>query len=588
VQGQTEKIKDMNKIIKTFGLLTMILVAQFAFGQKQEKIYYDKDWKGCSQSKAEFYRIATFDANGKPVGKVTDYFITGEVQSNVEGAFFIDRNNDENSKWIGKAVGFYKSGKKRFEMMHDQEGKTTSHQIWFENGNLKLDAKYKNGELDGIYTRYHENGKVAYKREFANGKPTDKWSLDCDEFGKCQKVFFDRFATTDNFNEWPLLDKENCESKIIEDKGLRMETSSDRGFVQLIHVPLDIEENFSIETIINHESGEENSGEGLIYGFKDWDNYFYFTISANGYFEIGAKTEGLNLEFVKWQKTDYINQSTDRNLIKINKVKDKVYYSINGQVVDSEDFYAFRGNNMGFQIMSGKKRVLFERILVRQDTEGGDMISKFSSSEWKGNGTGFLIDAKGYIVTNYHVVEDATEIEVDLIQNGQKNSYKAKVISSDKQNDLAVIKIDDTKFKPYPKLPYNFKLQISDVGTNVFALGYPMANIMGDEIKFTDGKISSKTGFQGDITTYQISVPVQPGNSGGPLFDYDGNVVGVVNAKIMKADNVSYAIKTSYAKNLIDVLPETLVLPTDNSLATKPLTEKIKTLSDYVVLIKIR
>lgn len=579
----------MDKIIKTFGLLILILVSLVTFGQRQGKIYYDKDWNGCSQSKAAFYRIVNYDANGKPVGKVKDYFITGELQSEIEGAILIDEYDDEKSKWFGLSTGYYKSGKKQFEMMHDKEGKTTYHKIWFENGNLELDASYKNGKLDGVYTRYHENGKIAYKREYADGKPTSKWSLDCDEFGKCQKVFFDGFSTAENVNEWPLFNKDNCESKIIEDKGLRMETTSERGFAQLIHVPLDIEENFSIETIITHEVGDGNAGEGLIYGFKDWDNYFYFTITASGYFRIGARTEGLNLEFVKWQKSSYINQTRpERNLIKINKVKDKVYYSINGQVVASEDFYAFRGNMMGFNIASGKKRILFERILVRQDTEGGDMISKFSSSTWKGNGTGFMIAAKGYIVTNYHVVEDATEIEVDLIQNGQKNSYKAKVISSDKQNDLAIIKIDDIKFKPYLKLPYNFKTQISDVGTNVFALGYPMANIMGDEIKFTDGKISSKTGFQGDITTYQVSVPVQPGNSGGPLFDYDGNVVGVVNAKIMKADNVSYAIKTSYAKNLIDVLPETLVLPTDNSLAVKPLTEKIKTLSDYVVLIKIR
>ncbi len=154
---------------------------------------------------------------------------------------------------------------------------------------------------------------------------------------------------------------------------------------------------------------------------------------------------------------------------------------------------------------------------------------------------------------------------------------------------MAIIKIDDPKFKPYSKLPYNFKTQISDVGTNIFALGYPMAlSVTGDEVKFTDGKISSKTGFQGDITTYQISVPVQPGNSGGPLFDYDGNIIGVVNAKIMAADNVAYAIKSSYVKNIFDVLPETLNLPSDVTISTKTLTEKIKVLSDYVVLIKIK
>jgi S1-C subfamily serine protease len=212
-----------------------------------------------------------------------------------------------------------------------------------------------------------------------------------------------------------------------------------------------------------------------------------------------------------------------------------------------------------------------------------------SKSTWEGNGSGFFIDGNGYIATNYHVIDGASEIEVDFIKDNQKQSCKAKIISSDKQNDLAIIKIEDDKFKPYIKLPYFFKSTISDVGSNVFALGYPMAlTVMGEEVKFTDGKISSKTGFQGDLTTYQISVPVQPGNSGGPLFDYDGNIIGIVNAKIMAADNVSYAIKLTYLKNLIDVIPDKLILPSDISISQKTLTEKIKVLSNYVVLIKTR
>jgi S1-C subfamily serine protease len=216
-------------------------------------------------------------------------------------------------------------------------------------------------------------------------------------------------------------------------------------------------------------------------------------------------------------------------------------------------------------------------------------VHESTSNEWSASGSGFFIDKNGYIATNYHVIEDASEIEVDFIQNNEKKSFKAKVISSDKQNDLAIIKIDDAKFKPYLKLPYSIKTIIKDVGSNVFTLGYPMAlTLMGEEVKFTDGKISSKTGFQGDITTYQISVPVQPGNSGGPLFDYDGNIIGVVNAKIMAADNVSYAIKLTYLKNLIDVIPDKLILPNDITISQKTLTDKIKILSNYVVLIKIR
>jgi S1-C subfamily serine protease len=80
-------------------------------------------------------------------------------------------------------------------------------------------------------------------------------------------------------------------------------------------------------------------------------------------------------------------------------------------------------------------------------------------------------------------------------------------------------------------------------------------------VKFTDGKISSKSGYDNDATTYQISVPVQPGNSGGPLFDSKGNLVGVVNAKFTKGDNVSYAIKSPVLKTLFR--PESQYSKTD-------------------------
>lgn len=183
--------------------------------------------------------------------------------------------------------------------------------------------------------------------------------------------------------------------------------------------------------------------------------------------------------------------------------------------------------------------------------------NKGSSIEWKGNGSGFFIDAKGYIATNYHVIKDAQDIEIDFIRNGKKESYKAKVIQSDKQNDLSILQIDNDSFIEFSYLPYNFSTTISDVGTNIFALGYPMASIMGSEIKFTDGKISAKTGVQGDISCYQISVPIQPGNSGGALFDYDGNLIGItssaLNREMFNSENVNYAIKVSYLKNLKDV-----------------------------------
>ena len=222
-----------------------------------------------------------------------------------------------------------------------------------------------------------------------------------------------------------------------------------------------------------------------------------------------------------------------------------------------------------------------------------DKIEIPNSNNWQGNGTGFFIDLKGYIATNYHVVENVSEIEVEFNRNGSKQIYQAKVIKSDKQNDIAIIKINSDDFIPFDTLPYFFKIDLADVGSSVFTLGFPMAlSLMGEDIKFTDGKISSKTGFLGNITNYQISVPIQPGNSGGPLFDFDGNLIGItsstVNRQLDLTENVNYAIKSSYLVNLIDVLDIKLQLPNNLSLATKSLTDKIKILSDFVVLIKTK
>lgn len=162
--------------MKTRTLLTALiclLLGHTVQAQTKEKIYYDKDWKGCSQSKAAYYRIAFFDGSGKPVGKVTDYFITGETQSNIEGAIYIDRKDDKNSKFKGKSTAYYKSGKIHFEEIRNLQGEIISHTRWHENGQKQFEGTYKNGELDGWVTTYYENGKIDFRGEYKNGQPID-------------------------------------------------------------------------------------------------------------------------------------------------------------------------------------------------------------------------------------------------------------------------------------------------------------------------------------------------------------------------------------------------------------------------------
>ena len=213
-----------------------------------------------------------------------------------------------------------------------------------------------------------------------------------------------------------------------------------------------------------------------------------------------------------------------------------------------------------------------------------------NKSGWSANGSGIIVSKTGFIVTNYHVIEEAVDIEVEFILNGELQKFNADIVQTDKLNDLAVIKISDMNFDGIDELNYNFKTTLSEVGTKVYAFGYPMAlSIMGKEIKVTDGIISSKTGFEGNITTYQITAPIQGGNSGGPLFDDKGNFLGVNSSGLRKdiADNVGYTIKSSYVLNIIDVLPESIDLPSSNKLQTLPLTTQIKEISKCVVLIKV-
>jgi len=102
------------------------------------------------------------------------------------------------------------------------------------------------------------------------------------------------------------------------------------------------------------------------------------------------------------------------------------------------------------------------------------------NGEWAGNGSGIIISKSGYIITNHHVIDDADDIEVEFILDDEVQKFNAEIVQVDKVNDLAIIKIHDMNFDGVNTLPYNFKTRSSDVGTKVYAFGYPMAlSIMG-------------------------------------------------------------------------------------------------------------
>lgn len=234
--------------------------------------------------------------------------------------------------------------------------------------------------------------------------------------------------------------------------------------------------------------------------------------------------------------------------------------------------------NVMKEMANYNNRVAQER--ERQSQQEAEERAK--AQNW--SGTGFALK-EGYIATNYHVIDDAKSITIQGINGDFNRSYTATVVGSDKINDLALLKISDPSFQGFGTIPYSIATTTAEVGEDIFVLGYPLTSTMGDEIKLTTGIISSKTGFQGDVALYQISAPIQPGNSGGPLFDKKGNIIGVVSAKHAGAENVGYAIKSNYLRNLIESCASTSIIPTSNTVSTLPLTNKVKLEKNFVFFI---
>ena len=162
-------------------------------------------------------------------------------------------------------------------------------------------------------------------------------------------------------------------------------------------------------------------------------------------------------------------------------------------------------------------------------------------------GTAFFISDNGMVVTNYHVIKDCKRLMLFDPQAGW--TAEARIVDVDAANDLALLQAD-IKSRPLP-VADQFVLKR---GEEVLTLGFPSPDIQGASQKATFGRINAVSGIGDDIRHVQVDVPVQPGNSGGPLLNVKGEVVGVINARLQgNFQNVSYAVKVDYLRPLLDM-----------------------------------
>lgn len=260
----------------------------------------------------------------------------------------------------------------------------------------------------------------------------------------------------------------------------------------------------------------------------------------------------------------------------------KAEWFLGQKQIERDTYVTFDGVSMTANV-HGTKTEYLKMYPTNSPKTNGNTSDNYNK-EW--TGTGFALN-DGYIITNNHVVDGAKSIVI-LGVNGNNEEYKAEVVSVDRNNDLALVKINDSRFSGFNSVPYAVSNRMCEVGEDVFVLGYPLTSYMGDEIKLTNGIVSSRSGYQGDVSTYQISAPVQPGNSGGPMFDSKGNVVGIVNAGIPGAENVGYAIKTSYLYNLVGSAVSTSIIPQTNRVTGTTLADKVRSVKKCVFYIKCK
>jgi len=178
----------------------------------------------------------------------------------------------------------------------------------------------------------------------------------------------------------------------------------------------------------------------------------------------------------------------------------------------------------------------------------GRVADFLTAGNYSGTGTGFYISSGGWLLTNEHVVHEATAVDV----RGPDGIIRhADVVKVDVPGDVALLRVQAAPAKWLPLTP-----QEGTMGAAVFTIGFPDTDVQGVEPKFTDGRISSLSGLRDDRDHYQITVPAQPGNSGGPLVDVKtGAVVGIVAAILRGRENVTYAIKAKVATQLISSVP---------------------------------
>ncbi|MCX6902596.1 MAG: tetratricopeptide repeat-containing serine protease family protein [Verrucomicrobia bacterium] len=261
---------------------------------------------------------------------------------------------------------------------------------------------------------------------------------------------------------------------------------------------------------------------------------------------------------------------------------------------------AIKGRDELSKVMNSEQIAEAQRLarqfVPRKEPTGSKSDSSISAGCPKTFGTGFFITGDGYLISSYHVVKGALRVEL-LTSVGKIN---AKVVQTDAANDLALLEVQTQN--PFEALDFVKALPISPsrpvkLGSTVATVGFPDPGLQGFSPKLGKGEIAALAGAEDDARYFQISVPVQPGNSGGALVDSRGNVVGIVSAKLNAAaalassgalpENVNYAVKSSFLLSFLESVPDVSAKLKEPLAAERKFEDVVKSAQDAAVLVLV-
>jgi serine protease Do len=217
-----------------------------------------------------------------------------------------------------------------------------------------------------------------------------------------------------------------------------------------------------------------------------------------------------------------------------------------------------------------KNQKILEKDIAETKRKGKSYLGNYT-------GTCFMISKAGYLVTSYHVVKDADSIH---IENEKFGTIKASILFNDPSNDVSVLKIDTTVWS----LPYTIEKTEASLAEDVYTLGYPR-----EDVVFGEGAISALSGYKQNANSYQVSVPVNPGNSGGPLLNSKGDLVGMISGLQTETFGAAFAIKSSVLLDVVagDSLKSTIPLSKQNSIRNAGRVMQVKQWKDYVFMVRV-